>query len=282
LDQAHLEPADLEEKARALGLDMTRFVADRDNPHTAEMLAKDMADGAKVGARGTPTTFINGRRVNGAQPEQVFDAVIASEVKRFRDSGLSPAAYRQRLQKDALSGDSRAPKKKKPAVSAGRYAVDLPAHDSFVLRNPEAPITWVIFSEFECPFCQRLGPTVEHLKQKYPTQLRIVFRHQPLSFHHHAKGAALAALAAANQGKFVEFSDAVFADQGHLEPADLEEKARALGLDMERFVRDRDSPQTLALVEEDMADGGPGGRARHPHIVHQRNPRDGLPAPQDL
>ncbi|MBK8593896.1 MAG: thioredoxin domain-containing protein [Sandaracinaceae bacterium] len=58
----------------------------------------------------------------------------------------------------------------------------------------------VVFSDFQCPFCARLNPTVEQLMRAYPTQLRVVWRNLPLAFHPNAMPAAEAAMEASAQG----------------------------------------------------------------------------------
>jgi protein-disulfide isomerase len=76
----------------------------------------------------------------------------------------------------------------------------------------------------------------------------------PLSIHPNAMGAALAAVAAGEQGKFWEFHDRLFSDQRHLDPETYERYARELGLDVDRFEEDCASPQTRRKVEEDRAE----------------------------
>jgi predicted DsbA family dithiol-disulfide isomerase len=103
-------------------------------------------------------------------------------------------------------------------------------------RGPaNAPITIVEFSDFECPFCRRAGPVVTELLQKYPEQVRVVYRHLPLeSIHSRARPAALASACAEDQGRFWEFHDAVFASDA-LADADLRAHAEATGLDLARY-----------------------------------------------
>ncbi|NNL68132.1 MAG: thioredoxin domain-containing protein, partial [Myxococcales bacterium] len=77
----------------------------------------------------------------------------------------------------------------------------------------QAPITIVEFSDFNCPFCQRVNPTLAELERRYAGQVRIVFRHYPLDqLHPRARAIAEASVCADEQGRFWEFHDAVFAD----------------------------------------------------------------------
>ena len=104
-------------------------------------------------------------------------------------------------------------------------------------------VTLVEISDFQCPFCGRVAPTLKDLEKKYPNDLAVVFVNQPLSFHPNATPAAKAALAAHRQGKFWEFHDKLFANQQALAPADFEKYAGELKLDLARFKKDLANPQ---------------------------------------
>ncbi|HMC95973.1 MAG TPA: thioredoxin domain-containing protein, partial [Polyangia bacterium] len=85
-----------------------------------------------------------------------------------------------------------------------------------------AKVNIVEFSDFQCPFCSRVVPTIQKIEKDYPNQVRIFFRHNPLPFHEHAPLAAEAAVAAEAQGKFWEMHDKMFANQQALDRAGLE------------------------------------------------------------
>jgi protein-disulfide isomerase len=118
-----------------------------------------------------------------------------------------------------------------------------------------APVTIVEFSDFECPYCARVVPTLDQVKEKYGDQVRIVFRQFPLDMHPNAAKAAEAALCANEQGKFWEMHDAMFADQKKLAVADLKTTAGTLGLDAAAFGSCLDSGKHAAKVKEDMKAG---------------------------
>jgi protein-disulfide isomerase len=122
-------------------------------------------------------------------------------------------------------------------------------------RGPaDAPLTLVEFSDFECPFCARFNPVLKQLQAAYPEQLRIVYRHLPLtSIHPEAQKAAEAAACADRQGKFWPMHDALFADQSALGVAQLKEKAARLGLDARRFDECLDGGQAAPAIAADRA-----------------------------
>jgi protein-disulfide isomerase len=118
-----------------------------------------------------------------------------------------------------------------------------------------APVTIVEFSDFQCPFCSRLVPTIEQVRAKYGDKVRIVFRQFPLSIHPNAQKAAEASLCALEQGKFWEMHDAMFKDQQGLGVDGLKAKAAAIGLKADAFNSCLDSGKFASKVAEDVAAG---------------------------
>ena len=118
------------------------------------------------------------------------------------------------------------------------------------VRGPDdAPLT-IVYGDFECPFCAALEARLG------ARRLRQVFRNFPVrSSHPRAWPAACAAEAAGLQGRFWEMHDSLFADQGRLEDPHLWERARALGLDLDRFEADRRGEEVHARVKRDFQSG---------------------------
>ena len=122
-----------------------------------------------------------------------------------------------------------------------------------------APVTIVEFSDFECPFCGRIVPTLKQVEEAYGDQVRVVFRQFPLNIHPHAQKAAEASLCANDQGKFWEMHDAMFEKQRELGVDQLKAHAAGLGLDADSFGACLDSGKHAQKVASDMSDGAKAG-----------------------
>jgi protein-disulfide isomerase len=115
------------------------------------------------------------------------------------------------------------------------------ALDDSPVRGPaDAPVTIVMFSDFECSFCDEAFHTVSELQDEYPQQIRFVYKALPLDRHEHALEAALVGHSAKAQGKFWEFHDLVFSGAG-IDPETIQAYAREVGLDVARVERELES-----------------------------------------
>lgn len=151
-----------------------------------------------------------------------------------------------------------------------------PAEDH--AQGPEdARVTLVEFADFECPYCAAAYPNVRELEGRMGADLRVVFRHFPLTERHpHALLAAQAAEAAGEQGRFWEMHDRLFEHQDELEPADLRAHAADVGLDLERFDAALADGRGLPRVERDLASGERSGLPGTPAIYLNGELYDGF------
>ncbi len=135
-------------------------------------------------------------------------------------------------------------------------------------KGPEgAPVVISEFSDFQCPYCSRIVPNLTQVEKKYGDKVKVVFRQFPLrSLHPDAQKAAEASLCAADQGKFWEMHDAMFAGQKELSVSQLKEKAGILQLDTEAFNSCLDSGDKAAAVQADVSAGTAAGVNGTPSI----------------
>jgi protein-disulfide isomerase len=121
----------------------------------------------------------------------------------------------------------------------------------------DAPVTVVIFSDFQCPFCSRVEPTLDQVKTTYgPEKVRLVWKNQPLPFHDKAKPAAEAAqavFALKGSDAFWKFHDLAFKNQKDLSPESYEKWAQQAGVDPAKFKAELASKKHIKKVEEDAA-----------------------------
>ena len=117
------------------------------------------------------------------------------------------------------------------------------------LGPADAPVTIVVFSDYQCEFCARVEPTLKQVATAYAGKVRFVFQPYPLNIHPLAPKASEAAFCAGEQGKFWEMHDQLFANQNALGPDALKVHAKALGLDAAKFDACLDSGKTAAAVE---------------------------------
>ena len=101
---------------------------------------------------------------------------------------------------------------------------------------------------------------------KYPEEVKLVFKNFPLRRHKFASKAAVAALAAKKQGKFWEFHDKLFENVSRLSDQKIQEIARELGLNQEAFERDMKAPEMQGRISRDTRDGKKAGVRGTPTI----------------
>ncbi len=159
------------------------------------------------------------------------------------------------------------------AVYKIRFAAQIDIAGSPFLGNPDAPVTVVLFSDFQCPYCAKMEDTVARLLAAYPEEVKVVFKHFPLRMHRYAGLAALAAIAAQQEGKFWQFHDRLFAAQKELSQQKILAIAKEVGLDEKAFIAAIGSAEVKERLARDMAEGKKAGVTGTPTVfVNGREP----------
>jgi protein-disulfide isomerase len=141
--------------------------------------------------------------------------------------------------------------------------------------NPNAAVTVVEFTDYQCPTCAQAQPVIERLLTEYGDRLRLVVRDFPLQMHPEARKAAEAAEAAREQGKYWDFTAILFRNQSALKPEQLKQYAQVIGLDRAKFDAALDSGKFADKVDRDMIDGQRFGISGTPtFFVNGRRAKD--------
>ena len=264
-NQRAIARENLEQYAQQIGLNMAQFRQALDNNEHQAAITEQQNLARGLGASGTPSFFINGRNLRGAQPFEAFKAVIDQELEKAREKvrGGTPRArvYAETIRNGAttaqfLAGDNAPAEPAAAAPDADRvYEIAIP-RDAPRKGGRNARVTMQIFSDFECPFCGRVMPTMQQIEREYGDRIQIIWRNYPLPFHQNAGPAAQAAVEVHRQGgdaKFWAFHDKLFENQRAIARADLERYAEELGgINMAQFRQALDNNTHQARVQQDM------------------------------
>ena len=241
--------SDLTDVAKKIGLNPSQLDACVKAGKYREFIRQERSVGAQKGVTGTPTFFINDQKVAGAFPLGHFVEVVDGILK-----GTPPPAAPQPPAPPA-----------RPAPPANVQFDDLKGHPS---RGPEnAKVTLVEFSDFHCPFCKGIEPTLEEIEKNFPGQIRRVWRHYPLDMHAGAQKTHEASECASEQGKFWEYHHKLFETQGEArDEAALVKLAGDTGLDKSRFEQCLKTEKYKDRVQKDIAKGNQEGVSGTPAV----------------
>jgi protein-disulfide isomerase len=245
--QKNLDESGLQEIAKKLGLNWEQANKAIKDEKFQEKIDESTDLAMDFEARGTPHFFINGRRLSGAQPYEKFKEVVDAQLvlaKSLTGKGVARDKVFRELMKTAKSPQE--PEKKD---------VPAPTKDNPFQGPENAKIVIQEFSDFQCPFCSRVNPTVEQILKEYPKEVKVVWRNMPLPFHPDAPLAAEAAhevfVQAGNKG-FWKYHQKLFANQSAIKRPDLEKYAEELGLDMTKFKAALDNHTHKAAIDKDV------------------------------
>jgi protein-disulfide isomerase len=138
-------------------------------------------------------------------------------------------------------------------VKSGQVSASTDADLPPALGPQPAKVTVIVFSDFQCPVCRRTADATQQIAEEFPGEVRVEFWQNPLAMHANAENAAVASLAAQRQGKFWEYHDEVFRNQGNLGFASLSKDAEQVGLDLDRFKSDYAAPELRLRVKAESA-----------------------------
>jgi protein-disulfide isomerase len=251
---------DLEPTVRQIGGDVDALRAALADHRGKAILERDALWRDQLGVN-FPAVLWNGTQIQQAGVQRIddyeaqFEVAQAAAQKRIAD-GVPAARLYAVLLREAMRGRISARHdnpRQQIDLGAPRVAVRT---EGAPARGPAgAPVTIVVFSDFECPFCRREVDQIKRLEQIYAGRVRIVYKHFPLAFHANARGAAEASVCAHMQGKFWAYHDLVFKNYGRARKPDLLRYAAEANLDVAKLAADLDGGRCAAAVDSDIAEG---------------------------
>ncbi len=234
--------------ARELNLDTQEFGACLESGRFNDAVETNLQEGRSLGVNGTPHFFIDGYPLNGARPFEHFEIAVG-----LAEEGTLAEAFTQPSQ----------PEPQQPQAPQQEYPLAIALGDAFRIGDPNAPITIVEFTDFQCPYCSR------HHQQTYPQILQeyvetgivqYVFKDFPLSsIHPQAVKASEAARCAGDQDAYLEMHDILFNRQQEWSVSNpipiFAAYATEMGLDTAEFTQCLETNKYEAAVNADLQQG---------------------------
>ncbi len=233
--------------ARKLGLDPNEAVAAVAERRELATVEADLLAADEVGARSTPTFFINGRALVGAVPEAAFRAAIDEELKhaeQLRATGVAASDLYANIIREGFVAPLP-PRVKAPSIGKAAAA-----------RGPtDAPLVVHIFADFECHYCRVHAKTLTRLEQEFKGKLQVVFHPHPLrgARARRASLAGLEALKQKGQSGFWKFSDKLFSLEGALTDDVIAQAFTDSGLDASKLAAAFENESYGAQLDEEIA-----------------------------
>lgn len=252
---------------RAIDEQVLTAAAAKENKEMGAYLRDYMESSVPTPSDAEVEAFYNENKAEGA-PEL---ALVKDQVVRVIKDEKAKEAYGTLLEK--LRADANV-EMSLPDVRPPATEIPIPEHTP-TFGPDDAKVTIVAFSDFECPYCARAVPAIDEVREKYGDEVRVAFRHFPLSFHQNARPAAEYAQCAAEQDKFWEMHDAIFANQAQLGPEGLKAAAEKAGLDSNSLQACLASDRPGAAIESDLGTGQKVGVQGTPSFYINGRPYDG-------
>jgi len=261
-----LEDEDLKGIAEKVGLNWDDVKKAIDTNKYADKFDASVDLASDLQARGTPHFFINGVRLSGAQPLENFKKAIDEQMTKAK-AIVARGVSRAKVYDEIMKEGKEPPPPEKKEIAA-------PDATDPVKGGPNAKVVIQEFSDFQCPFCKRVEPTVQAIEKEYGNKIKVVWRHMPLPFHKNAPLAAEAAqevFAQKGSAAFWSFHDKLFAGDGddaaRTDRPQLEKIAQELGVDMDKFKAALDGSKHKAKIDADAELGNKAGINGTPAFV---------------
>ncbi len=273
-NQKDINRANIEKWAKQAGMDVERLKNALDKRTFQTAVQRQVSLARSVGVGGTPTILINGRRMNLTRDMDLnyrtLKGIVQEEIQTVKQQNIPPGQAWQRLTADGVStldqmnGAPRAAAaEQKPPQPAARREVD----PNVVYRiqydpsdawkgDPNALVTIVEFSEYQCPHCKKVDAVVDEILAAYPQGVKFVFLHNPMRRHPQAHVAAVAALEVLEQKGlegFWKFHKVLFENSPQLQTENIEKWLQEAGVDMARYKASVENRKHEATISRNQA-----------------------------
>jgi len=257
--QSTFTPAQFPAFAKRAGVDEAAFNAAFSSDQ--QKVAQDLELAAKLGVRGTPGFLINGVRVSGAQPYDKFREVIDAqllEAEQLAKTGVASAQlYPQLTAKNYAAPEPEPQRPSREPEVPDDTVWNVPVLKDDPVRGAANPLVTIVeFSDFQCPFCSRVEPTLDKVLETYPKDVRIAWKDNPLPFHQDALPAARLARAVyqrSGNAAFWKVHGELFKQQKQLDEENLERISKQLGFDWKKLADAREKAGTRIQESIDLA-----------------------------
>jgi protein-disulfide isomerase len=231
-----------------IGIDVDAALKATEDRVHAPWLAGSITSARELGIARPGVVMVNGRSPDDVALGELIAAERDTMASLVADGLPRADIYAELLASASMPAPLAPPPKPGELDGAVNYAI--PVAGRPVVGPPDALITITVFSDFQCPFCQRAHGICAELRRRHPDDVRCAFHNLPLPFHSRARELARAALAADALGKFWEMHDAIFAiDAGA--PDGWKAAAKRANLDPKKLVRGMKSAEVARRIAED-------------------------------
>ncbi len=284
-DEPKMNENRLLELAQEAGADRNILEKDLASGKYRTMVEKNIEIGRKFGVEGTPTFFVNGRKIPGFIPLEAFEEVykaLLKEAEELLEKGVARKDIYDHLTRD---GETKVKYLEKGGSAAKQESLDpnvtfkvevLPAHPR---KGPlDALVTIVMFGDFECHQSRRLTVSLDVVTKKYPKEVRLFYRNLPSSSHpraHDAAEASLAVFAQKGAEAFWLFHDMLYQNQDDLSHGALEKLVKTVGVDVAAYRKAMLEHRYRPQLQNDLALAGKLGLNSSPLLFINGKPVDG-------
>jgi protein-disulfide isomerase len=253
--------AELEDYVRGLLIQVENQRYEALHKGLGELIASELTK-QEAAARGIAPGALEGQEVDTKVPEATEE-----EMQRFYDANkaqmggrsfdeLKPNIQeylkRQKIEQRRAAFIEELKKKHKTTIALRPPAFQVTTAGRPAKGGAKAPVTIVVFSDYQCPFSRQAEDVLDEVGRTYGDKVRLVFRDFPLPIHPHARAAAEAAGCANAQGKFWEYHAKLFANQNALGGEKLKDYAKEVGLDAAKFEQCLAERPYASTVDEDL------------------------------